>query len=91
MREKKREERGEEREGGESHTLSSLSLSHSLTHARGHTDMAVDKATYPKLLGLEESQKRADALIAEAKEQLAPWGDKVYSAALTWTLTPKPL
>jgi geranylgeranyl diphosphate synthase type II len=38
--------------------------------------MAVDKATYPKLLGLEESQKRADALIAEAKEQLAPWGDK---------------
>jgi len=39
-------------------------------------DMAVDKATYPKLLGLEESQKRADALIAEAKEQLAPWGDK---------------
>ena len=38
--------------------------------------MAVEKATYPKLLGLEESQKRAEALIAEAKAQLAPWGDK---------------
>ena len=35
------------------------------------------QATYPKLMGLEESRKRADALIAEAKEQIAPWGDKV--------------
>jgi geranylgeranyl diphosphate synthase type II len=38
--------------------------------------MAVDKATYPKLLGMEESKKRADALILEAKEQIKPWGDK---------------
>jgi len=28
-------------------------------------------------MGLEESRKRADELIAEAKEQIAPWGDKV--------------
>lgn len=40
-------------------------------------DLLVDKATYPKLLGLEESKKRADDLIAEAKQQLEPWGDKV--------------
>jgi len=39
-------------------------------------DLLVDKATYPKLMGLEESRKRADDLIAEAKEQVKPWGDK---------------
>lgn len=39
-------------------------------------DVRVDQATYPKLLGMEASKKRADDLIAEAKEQLAPWGDK---------------
>ncbi|KAJ1482113.1 Polyprenyl synthetase, partial [Baffinella frigidus] len=39
-------------------------------------DLLVDKATYPKLLGLEESQKRAENLIIEAKLQLEPWGEK---------------
>jgi geranylgeranyl diphosphate synthase type II len=36
-------------------------------------DLAADKTTYPKLLGLEESRRRAEALVAEAKEALAPW------------------
>jgi geranylgeranyl diphosphate synthase type II len=36
-------------------------------------DLTADKTTYPKLLGLEESRRRADALVAEAKEALAPW------------------
>ncbi|EKX46744.1 hypothetical protein GUITHDRAFT_157722 [Guillardia theta CCMP2712] len=39
-------------------------------------DLLVDKATYPKLMGLEKSKERAEALIAEAKDQLKPWGDK---------------
>lgn len=39
-------------------------------------DLLVDKATYPKLLGMEASKKRADDLITEAKAQLEPWGDK---------------
>jgi geranylgeranyl diphosphate synthase type II len=36
-------------------------------------DLAADKTTYPKLLGLEESRRRAEALVAEAKDALAPW------------------
>jgi geranylgeranyl diphosphate synthase type II len=36
-------------------------------------DLAADKTTYPKLLGLEESRRRAEALVAEAKQALAPW------------------
>jgi geranylgeranyl diphosphate synthase type II len=36
-------------------------------------DLAADKTTYPKLLGLEESRRRADALVAEAKQALDPW------------------
>jgi len=36
-------------------------------------DPAADKTTYPKLLGLEESRRRAEALVAEAKQALAPW------------------
>ena len=36
-------------------------------------DLAADKTTYPKLLGLEESRRRADGLVAEAKQSLAPW------------------
>ncbi|KAL7538898.1 hypothetical protein ACHAXR_010901 [Thalassiosira sp. AJA248-18] len=39
-------------------------------------DEAVDKTTYVKLLGLEESKKYAKDLIADAKECLAPFGDK---------------
>jgi len=36
-------------------------------------DLTADKTTYPKLLGLEESRQRADALVAEAKTALAPF------------------
>ena len=36
-------------------------------------DLAADKTTYPKLLGLEESRKRAEGLVIEAKGALAPW------------------
>ena len=36
-------------------------------------DLIADKTTYPKLLGLEESRNRADALISEAKKALSPW------------------
>lgn len=39
-------------------------------------DLAADKTTYPKLLGLEESRKRADGLVIEAKEVLEPWGTR---------------
>ena len=36
-------------------------------------DLIADKTTYPKLLGLEESRKRADKLVEEAKSALDPW------------------
>jgi geranylgeranyl diphosphate synthase type II len=41
-------------------------------------DLTADKTTYPKLLGLEESRRRADALVAEAKAALLPFsgGDR---------------
>jgi len=39
-------------------------------------DLAADKTTYPKLLGLEESRRRAEALVAEAKEALNPWRER---------------
>jgi geranylgeranyl diphosphate synthase type II len=39
-------------------------------------DLAADKTTYPKLLGLEESRRRADALVAEAKLALEPWRER---------------
>ncbi len=39
-------------------------------------DLTADKTTYPKLLGLEESRRRADGLVAEAKEALEPWRDR---------------
>ncbi|MEI7952405.1 MAG: geranylgeranyl diphosphate synthase CrtE [Synechococcaceae cyanobacterium ELA182] len=46
-------------------------------------DLTADKTTYPKLLGLEESRRRAEALVAEAKAALAPWctGDGQLKAA----------
>jgi len=36
-------------------------------------DLAADKTTYPKLLGLEESRRRAEDLVQEAKAVLQPW------------------
>jgi len=39
-------------------------------------DEATDKTTYVKLLGLEESKKYARDLIDEAKECLAPFGER---------------
>jgi len=44
-------------------------------------DLTADKTTYPKLLGLEESRRRAEALVAEAKAALAPFAQG-ESAAL---------
>uniref|UniRef100_A0A7S0ZLI6 Geranylgeranyl diphosphate synthase n=1 Tax=Timspurckia oligopyrenoides TaxID=708627 RepID=A0A7S0ZLI6_9RHOD len=39
-------------------------------------DEAVNKATYPRLLGLEKSRQEAERLIQEAKECLAPYGGR---------------
>ena len=39
-------------------------------------DLTADKTTYPKLLGLEESRRRADDLVAEAKRSLEPWRER---------------
>ncbi len=39
-------------------------------------DLVADKTTYPKLLGLEESRQRAEALVCEAKHALEPWSEK---------------
>ncbi len=38
-------------------------------------DILADKTTYPKLLGLEESKKRALNLVKKAKEAIIPWGE----------------
>ena len=43
-------------------------------------DLLADKTTYPKLLGLDESRKRASDLVGEAKAALEPW--KLNSAPL---------
>ena len=39
-------------------------------------DLTADKTTYPKLLGLEESRRRADSLVEEAKTALTPWSGR---------------
>ncbi|MFZ9739804.1 MAG: geranylgeranyl diphosphate synthase CrtE [Prochlorotrichaceae cyanobacterium] len=39
-------------------------------------DLKAQKATYPSIWGIDESRKRAQALIDEAKAELEPWGDK---------------
>ena len=39
-------------------------------------DLIADKTTYPKLLGLDESRRRADLLVAKAKNALDPWPEK---------------
>ena len=38
-------------------------------------DLLADKTTYPKLLGLEESKRRALSLVNNAKEAIMPWGE----------------
>ncbi|MGD1903947.1 MAG: geranylgeranyl diphosphate synthase CrtE [Geitlerinemataceae cyanobacterium] len=42
-------------------------------------DVAAQKTTYPSLLGLEESKRRATALIEEAKAELEPYGQRADS------------
>ena len=37
-------------------------------------DLLADKTTYPKLLGMEESKKRAIDLVDKAKKTILPWG-----------------
>lgn len=39
-------------------------------------DEVVNKATYPRLLGLEGSRRQAEQLINEAKQALAPYGER---------------
>jgi geranylgeranyl diphosphate synthase, type II len=39
-------------------------------------DLQSQKATYPSLWGIEESQRQANQLIAEAKAELTLWGEK---------------
>jgi geranylgeranyl diphosphate synthase, type II len=39
-------------------------------------DLQAQKATYPSFWGIEESRRQANQLIAEAKAELAPWGDQ---------------
>ena len=39
-------------------------------------DLTADKTTYPKLLGLEESKARAEALVQEACSVLKPWSER---------------
>ena len=37
-------------------------------------DLLADKTTYPKLLGMEESKKKAFDLVDQAKKAIEPWG-----------------
>ena len=39
-------------------------------------DLLADKTTYPKLLGMEESKKKAFDLVEKAKKALKPWGSE---------------
>lgn len=39
-------------------------------------DEAVEKTTYPKLLGLDGARKEAERLVSEAKEALEPFGER---------------
>jgi len=39
-------------------------------------DTAAEKTTYPALFGIDESVKKADALVASAYAQLAPFGER---------------
>jgi len=51
-------------------------------------DLLADKTTYPKLLGLEESKRRALNLVKNAKEAIMPWGkDAICLIALADFIT----
>ena len=51
-------------------------------------DLLADKTTYPKLLGLEESKRRALTLVNNAKESIMPWGkDAICLIALADFIT----
>jgi geranylgeranyl diphosphate synthase, type II len=39
-------------------------------------DEAVEKTTYPKLLGLDGARKEAERLVAEAKKAMEPFGER---------------
>ena len=45
-------------------------------------DLSANKTTYPKLLGLEDSRQRAEALVREAKQALEPYGAHGKAAPL---------
>ncbi|CAN8075119.1 unnamed protein product [Agarophyton chilense] len=42
-------------------------------------DLATEKATYPRLLGLDGSKKQAQTLIQQGKESLAPYGERAHT------------
>lgn len=42
-------------------------------------DVASNKATYPRLLGLDGSRRQAETLIKEATDALAPYGDRAQT------------
>jgi geranylgeranyl diphosphate synthase, type II len=44
-------------------------------------DVKSEKLTYPKLWGLDQSRQQADDLITEAKEIIAPYGDRAAPLA----------
>jgi geranylgeranyl diphosphate synthase type II len=51
-------------------------------------DLLADKTTYPKLLGMEESKKRAFDLVEKAKKAIEPWGaDAKYLISLADFIT----
>ena len=48
----------------------------------------INKTTYPKLLGMEESKKRAFDLVEKAKKAIEPWGpDAKYLLSLADFIT----
>ena len=51
-------------------------------------DLLADKTTYPKLLGMEESKKRAFDLVENSKKAIEPWGpDAKYLLSLADFIT----
>jgi len=46
------------------------------TGKTGGSDLAKDKATYPHLFGMPKARQRADELLQQATDALAPFGDR---------------